>query len=472
MKKTKIICTLGPASNNRETIVKMIESGMNCARHNFSHGDHETHKQNMELVRSVNKELGSYVAVLQDTKGPEIRTNNFKGGIQELVKGNQVTIYMEEIEGDDTKFSVTYQGLVNDVEVGDRILIDDGLIGLIVEEKYEDRVVCRIRNTGIVKNKKGVNLPDSTLNIDFISPKDYEDIVFGCKMDVDYIAASFVRRKEDVLAIREILKEQGNEKILIISKIENQEGVDKIDEIIEVSDGIMVARGDLGVEIPLENVPLVQKSIIKKCNEAGKLVITATHLLDSMQKNPRPTRAESADVANAIIDGSDCVMLSGETAAGEYPVESVITMATIAERVEESFLDHKSILKNRIKSANKDVTEAIGIAVGQSVLSLESIAVVAATQSGHTAKAISRFRLPVPVIASTPYEKTCTRVALNWGVFPFVEDYTTSNDDIVNNAFNAVNKMMNPKKGDTFIITAGIPASRVKHTNFMKIEEF
>ncbi len=472
MKKTKIICTIGPSSNNRETLTDMINNGMNCARHNFSHGDHDTHRENMELVRSINKDLGTYVAVLLDTKGPEIRTQNFKDGVQELVKDTNVTIHMNEIEGDNTKFSVTYPGLVNDVEPGDRILIDDGLIGLLVESKTEDTVVCKVRNTGIVKNKKGVNLPDSQLNIDFISDKDYADIAFGCKMDVDYIAASFVRRADDVLAIREILKKEGNEDILIISKIENQEGVDKIDEIIEVSDGIMVARGDLGVEIPLENVPLVQKMIIKKCNEAGKTVITATHLLDSMQKNPRPTRAESADVANAIIDGSDAVMLSGESAAGDYPVESVITMATIAERVEESFLDHKAILKNRIKSAHKNVTEAIGIAVGQSVISLDSIAVVASTQSGYTAKAISRFRLPVPVIASTPYEKTCTRVALSWGVFPHLQEYTTSTDDIIDSAFNSVNSICEPKKGDTFIVTAGIPAARVKHTNFMKIEEF
>ena len=346
MRKTKIVCTIGPASESIEKLTQLMEAGMNVARLNFSHGDHEEHGARIKNIREASKKTGKNVAILLDTKGPEIRTHTMVNGTIELQSGSKSIISMTEVEGTPEKFSVTYEGLIDDVQVGSKILLDDGLIGLEVEklDKENGEIHVNVLNTGILKNKKGVNVPGVSVKLPGITEKDANDILFGIEQDVDFIAASFVRRASDVLEIRELLEKNNGTHIQIIPKIENQEGVDNIDEILEVSDGLMVARGDLGVEIPAEEVPLVQKDLINKCNAVGKPVITATQMLDSMQSNPRPTRAEASDVANAIFDGTDAIMLSGETAAGNYPVESVQTMHNIASRA-ESALDHKKFYR-------------------------------------------------------------------------------------------------------------------------------
>lgn len=472
MKQTKILATLGPSSYEKATFIELVKAGLNCARLNFSHGDHEFHKKNIDMIREVNKELGTNIGILLDTKGPEIRTHDFENGEEYLEIGDTVTISMKEVLGTKEKFSISYPNLVNDVNVGGRILIDDGLIALSVTELKEDEIICEVLNAGYVKNKKGINVPDSNLSMEFISKKDYEDIRFAAENDVDFIAASFTRRKEDVLEIKKLLKEFGNENIMIIPKIENQEGLDNLIEIIEVSDGIMVARGDLGVEIPLERVPMAQKRIIRECNKAGKISITATHLLDSMQVNPRPTRAESTDVANAILDGSDAVMLSGETAAGLYPVDSVKVMATIAEFTEDDNFNYGSILNHQSNAVEDNVTGAIAISVANSALKLESKAICAFTATGYTARNISRFRLPMPIIASTPNPKTCTQLSLSWGVHPVLSKFSEAIDEIVEISKVLVHGEVKLEKGDTFIVTAGVPIAKTKHTNFMKIEEY
>ena len=342
-KRTKIVCTLGPASEKEEVLTALIENGLNVTRMNFSHGSHEEHKGRMDLVKKVREKLNKPVAILLDTKGPEIRTGNFDQPEVLLEEGQKFTITMKDVVGNKDICTVSYKGLANDVVVGDTILIDDGLVGLRVEEVNGDDILCIVENSGIVKNHKGVNVPGVKINLPALTEKDISDIEFGISQGIDFIAASFVRKVSDVLAIREVLERNNATDIQIISKIENQEGVDNLDDIIAVSDGIMVARGDLGVEIPTEEIPVVQKLMIAKCNEAGKPVITATQMLDSMMRNPRPTRAEVTDVANAIYDGTDAIMLSGETAAGKYPVEAVKTMATIAKRTEET-LNYDNLL--------------------------------------------------------------------------------------------------------------------------------
>ena len=354
IKRTKIVCTLGPASEKEEVLRELMKSGLNVCRMNFSHGSHEEHKGRMDLVKKLREELGQPTAILLDTKGPEIRTGQFDVPEVFLEEGQTFTVTMKDVMGNKDMCTVSYKGLANDVKAGDTILIDDGLVGLTVKEINGDDIVCEVQNSGIVKNHKGVNVPGVKVNLPAITEKDRSDIEFGIEQGIDFIAASFVRKVSDVLAIREILEENNADHIKIISKIENQEGVDNLDEIIAVSDGIMVARGDLGVEIPTEEIPVVQKQMIKKCNEAGKPVITATQMLDSMMRNPRPTRAEVTDVANAIYDGTDAIMLSGETAAGKYPVEAVRTMATIAKRAEETMKNKRDMINK-----SKNVTDAM-----------------------------------------------------------------------------------------------------------------
>ncbi|MTL91208.1 pyruvate kinase, partial [Turicibacter sanguinis] len=396
-KNTKMICTIGPKSEPKEMLSKLVDAGMNCIRCNFSHGDHAEQKNRMDLIREINKEKGTHVAILLDTKGPEIRTHLFENGGVELVAGQTVRVAMNEVLGTAEKFSITYPGLISDVVVGGTILVDDGYVELTVTEldTANQEIVCTVKNSAFVKDRRGINVPGAKLNMEFISEKDRADMIFGCEMQVDYIAASFVRRAEDVLAIREIFAEQGNTHTQIIAKIENQEGVDNMDSILEVVDGIMVARGDLGVEVPAEDVPLIQKEIIAKCNAAGKIVITATQMLESMQKNPRPTRAEVSDVANAIFDGTDAIMLSGESAAGQYPLEAVETMARIARRTEQA-LDHQEIIARAMASSSRDVASAMGLAVADTVEDLGAQAVIACTQSGATARAISKYRPSAP----------------------------------------------------------------------------
>ena len=470
MKKTKIVCTIGPASESVDTLVQLIESGMNVARLNFSHGDHEEHLARIKNIREASKITGKMIGILLDTKGPEIRTHNMKDGIVSLTSGQIVRVSMTEVEGTKNMFSVTYPGLIDDVVVGDHILLDDGIIDLEVTDfdRGNNDIVTKVLNSGILKNKKGVNVPGVATNLPGITQKDADDIIFGIENDVDFIAPSFIRRASDVLEIQEILEEHGAEHIAIIPKIENQEGLDNIDEILTVSQGLMVARGDLGVEIPTEDVPIAQKLLIEKCNKLGKPVITATQMLDSMQRNPRPTRAEAGDVANAIFDGSDAVMLSGETAAGDYPVESVRMMATIALRTEEALVGQDAFALKAY--SNSDMAEAIGQAVGHTARNLDIQTIVAATESGHTARMISKYRPKAHIVAVTFTERQSRGLALSWGVYPYVTEKPSSTDEMMDLATIVAKKEGFANEGDLIIITAGVPVGERGTTNLMKIQ--
>lgn len=469
MRKTKIVCTIGPASESEEMLEKLMNAGMNVARLNFSHGSHEEHKARIDTIRKVAKRLNKTIGLLLDTKGPEIRTHNMKDGLIVLEKGKKVIVSMNEVEGTPEKFSVTYENLINDVNIGSYILLDDGLVELQVKEINKDKgeVKCDILNTGELKNKKGVNLPGVKVNLPGITDKDADDIRFGIKENVDFIAASFVRRPSDVLDIRQILEEEKAE-ITIFPKIENQEGIDNIEEILEVSDGLMVARGDMGVEIPPESVPMVQKDLIRKCNKLGKPVITATQMLDSMQRNPRATRAEASDVANAIYDGTDAVMLSGETAAGQYPEEAVKTMRNIAVSAEAA-QDYKKLLSDRTKLVETSLVNAIGVSVAHTALNLNVKAIVAATESGSTARTISKYRPHSDIIAVTPSEKTARQCAIVWGVNPVVKEGRKTTDALLNNAVATAVETGRVSNGDLIIITAGVPTGEKGTTNMMKI---
>ncbi|WP_124057445.1 pyruvate kinase [Vaginisenegalia massiliensis] len=470
MKKTKIVCTLGPASSNQEVMVKLIQSGMNVARFNFSHGSHEEHLQRFNTLKAARQEAGKLVAILLDTKGPEIRTHDMENDKIELEKGHEVRVAMREVLGTSERFSVSYPNLIHDVQVGKHILLDDGLVDLLVTglDLEQEEIITQVQNSGIIKSKKGVNVPYVSVKLPGITAKDEADIRFGCQQGIDFIAASFVRRASDVMDIRAILEEEGRPNVQIIAKIESQEGVDNLDEILAVSDGIMVARGDLGVEIPTHEVPIVQKMIIKKCNEAGKPVVTATQMLDSMQRNPRPTRAEAGDVANAIFDGTDAVMLSGETAAGDYPVEAVQTMASICLRTEEALIGQDAFtLKHYDKN---DMTEAIGQAVGHTARNLGIETIVAATSSGHTALMISKYRPKAHIVAATFDEETCRSLALAWGVEAHVIAKPASTDEMIDSATQLALKEGFAKEGELIIITAGVPVGETGTTNLMKIQ--
>ncbi|AVL78017.1 pyruvate kinase [Staphylococcus cohnii] len=470
MRKTKIVCTIGPASESEEMLEKLIKAGMNVARLNFSHGDHAEHKARIDRIREVSQKLGKTVAILLDTKGPEIRTHNMKDGAIELEKGTEVIVSMTEVEGTPEKFSVTYDNLINDVQEGSYILLDDGLIELQVKQidKANGEVVCDVLNTGELKNKKGVNLPGVKVSLPGITDKDAEDIKFGISENIDFIAASFVRRPSDVLDIRKLLEDGKNTNISIIPKIENQEGIDNIKEILEVSDGLMVARGDMGVEIPPESVPMVQKDLIRQCNKLGKPVITATQMLDSMQRNPRATRAEASDVANAIYDGTDAVMLSGETAAGLYPEEAVKTMRNIAISAEAA-QDYKRLLSDRTKLVQTSLVNAIGVSVAHTALNLNVKAIVAATESGSTARTISKYRPKSDIIAVTPHAETARQCALVWGIHPVVKEGRKTTDAMLNTAVATAVETEKVQNGDLIIITAGVPTGEKGTTNMMKL---
>ena len=468
MKKTKMVCTVGPASESEEILTKIMEAGMNASRHNFSHGDHAEHKGRIEMVRKVAKKLNREVAIILDTKGPEIRTGNFEPSKLELQKGSEFTIYVgEEVVGDATKCSVSYDGLANDVKPGNTILIDDGLVGLEVKSVEGNKIICEVMNTGLVGSHKGVNVPGVSVNLPALTEKDKADLKFGCEMGVNMIAASFVRKVEDVRAIRKVLDENGGKDILICPKIENQEGIDNIDEIIAESDALMVARGDLGVEIPIENVPAAQKMMIKKCNEAGIPVITATQMLDSMIRNPRPTRAEVSDVANAIFDGTDAIMLSGESANGSYPVEAVRTMARIAEEAEKQLKYEVAVSK-----ATKHIPAISGVisrAACNAANELHASAIVSSTQSGATAKRLSQCRPSCPIVAVTPDVTVARQLAFSWGVYPVVSERLESTDEMMNNSVEIAKENGFVKSGDTVVIAAGVPAAEVGATNLMKV---
>lgn len=467
IKRTKIVCTLGPASQSEEVLRELILNGLNVCRFNFSHGSHEEHKGRIDMVKKVREELNRPIAILLDTKGPEIRTGNFADPEVLLEEGSEFTITMDEVVGTKEICTVSYKGLADDVKEGDTILIDDGLVGLRVKSVENGNIKCIVENSGIVKNHKGVNVPGVKINLPAITPKDVSDIEFGIREGIDMIAASFVRKASDVLAIREILEKNNAGDVLILSKIENQEGVENIDEILRVSDGIMVARGDLGVEIPTEEIPIVQKMIIKKCNELAKPVITATQMLDSMIRNPRPTRAEVTDVANAIYDGTDAIMLSGETAAGKYPVEAVKVMASIAKRIEQT-LDYDRMLKEK-GSKNVTVTDAISHATCTTAVDLNASAIITSTSSGYTAKMVSKFRPQAPIIAATSNEAVMRRLALTWGVCPIKSALAGNTDEVIEKSIEASIESGYVKNGELVVITAGVPVGVSGTTNLIKV---
>jgi pyruvate kinase len=470
MKKTKIVCTIGPASEERQVFKQLVENGLNVARLNFSHGSHEEHLGRINMIKSVREELGAPVAIMLDTKGPEIRTGKFSVPVVTLVEGQTFTLTTEEFMGTQDKCQVSYEGLPNDVVVGDKILIDDGLIELEVKAIKGPEIETIVLNAGDVKNNKGVNVPGVKIQLPAITPKDESDIIFGIENGIDFIAASFIRKAADVLEIRRILEEHNGEDVHIISKIENQEGVDNLDEILTVSDGLMVARGDLGVEIQTEQVPLAQKDMIRRCNLEGKPVITATQMLDSMIRNPRPTRAETTDVANAIYDGTDAIMLSGETAAGKYPVEAVKTMALIAETTEQS-LDYKKILREKAHSiTEKGVTFAVSHATCTTANDLEAAAILTATASGFTARKVAKFRPKAPIIASCTSEEVRRKINLVWGVYSILADQANSTDEIFNKSVELSKEAGYIKAGDLVIFTAGVPVGVAGATNLMKVE--
>ena len=469
MKKTKIVSTLGPASTDVDTIVKLINAGANVFRFNFSHGDHPEHLGRLENVHKAEEITGKKVGIMLDTKGAEIRTTVQKEGKIEYNIGDQVRISMDaSLEGVHDKIAVTYPGLYDDVKVGGHVLFNDGLIDMLVDEKDDanKELVCHVLNHGILGSRKGVNAPGVSINLPGITEKDSSDIRFGLDNGINFIAASFVRKAQDVLDIRELLKEKNKEDVLIFPKIESQEGIDNFEEIIEVSDGLMVPRGDMGVEIPAENVPLVQKNMIRRCNELGKPVITATQMLDSMQENPRPTRAEVSDVANAVFDGTDATMLSGESANGDYPVESVAMMAHIDEKAENNLDKFGREVFDFDKS---DVTETIGSAVANAARDLNIKTIVASTKSGYTARMISKYRPSADVLALTYDERVQRSLMINWGIQPFVVDRPESTDEMFRVAGEKAKELGFAQAGDLIIVVAGTPGGNAGTTNLMRV---
>ncbi len=466
MRKTKIVCTLGPSTEKDGVLKEMMLAGMNVARFNFSHGSHEEHKGRLVKVKELREELGLPVAALLDTKGPEIRLGDFKEGRVQLKKGQKFTLTARDLDGDETICSITYKQLPNDVKPGSSILLDDGLIGLTVESVTDTDIVCTVNNDGKVSNHKGVNVPGAKLSMPYMSDKDRSDIEFGVDEGFDFIAASFVRRADDILEIRRILESKNCNTIKIIAKIENQEGVDNIEEILNVADGVMVARGDMGVEIDFTEIPIIQKDLIARCYSLGKTVITATQMLDSMIVNPRPTRAEITDVANAIYDGTSAIMLSGETAAGAWPVEAVRTMAAIAERTERDINYTKRFTGRPYESMN--IASAIAHAACTTALDIKADALITVTKSGETARLLSKYRPCTPIYACVMDEKVYRQLAVCWGVTPLFMDYAENTDLMVSKAVDKVKGAGYLADGNVAVITAGMPAGVSGTTNMIK----
>lgn len=468
MRKTKIIATLGPASTAPETITALLKAGMNAARINFSHGDHEEHAVKINNLKKIREELNLPIPLILDTKGPEIRTKDVKGGHVQLEKGSTFIITTDDIEGDETKVSITYKDILNDVKVGTIILLDDGKIELKIREIKGNDLICDVINSGELGCKKGVNIPNAHLNLPALTEKDIDDIKFGIKIGFDYIAASFIRSAKDVMEIRKILEENGGSHIQIISKIENRDGIDNLDEILEVTDALMVARGDLGVEVPLEEVPILQKKLIKRCKEKGKTVITATQMLESMTSNPRPTRAEASDVANAIFDGTDAIMLSGESAKGFYPIEAVATMVRIAEKIEAS-IDYAEEFAKQPQKKFKNVTNAISHATCTTANDLNAVSIVAVTNSGFTAKKVAKYRPIAPILALTPKDYVKRQLNIVWGCYPCLLSKTaTDANDLFELASSAALAEGFGTSGEPIVIVGGTPVGIQGTTNTLK----
>lgn len=472
LRKTKIICTIGPASCDKDVLRELMKSGMDVARFNFSHGEYETFEKWLKNVEEVREELGLPVATLLDTKGPEIRLGTFKNPNGVILKeGQAFTLTTDEIEGDEERCSVSYKGLVNDVKNGTQILINDGLIALEVQSVKDKDIICKVTDGGLVTDKKGVNVPNVSLALPYLSEKDMQDLKFGAKMGYDFIAASFCRTGADIVYLRDFCHALGWNDVKIIAKIENHEGVEHIDGIIKEADGIMVARGDMGVEIPFEQIPAIQKMIIQKVFQAGKIVVTATQMLESMINNPRPTRAEITDVANAIYDGTSAIMLSGETAMGKHPVEAVKTMALIAKTTEDDidYVEKFEMLSPR--GAKRDITSAISHATVTTAHDLNASAIITVTKSGTTARQISKFRPECPIISATTSDKVRRQNNLSWGVIPVMCEEKSNTDELFQHAVDVAVKTGVIGKGDVVVITAGIPLGQSGTTNMLKVHE-
>ena len=467
MRKTKIICTLGPSTDQDGVLETLILEGMNVARFNFSHGAHEEQKVRLEQLKELRKKHNKPIAALLDTKGPEIRLKCFENDSVILEPEQQFTLGVGDFLGNQERVAITYERLFEDVKVGDSILIDDGLIGLIVEKIEGTDIICRVKNGGKISNRKGINVPGVEVNMPFISQKDFDDILFGIKEGFDFIAASFTRTADDVHKIRKILVDNNGENIKIIAKIENQQGVDNIDAIIEAADGIMVARGDMGVEIPLEEVPVIQKMIISKVYSEGKQVITATQMLDSMIKNPRPTRAETTDVANAIYQGTSAIMLSGETAAGAYPVEALQTMVRIARRTEKD-INYRNPFVVREKDVHPDITAAISHACCMTAMELGAKAIITVSKSGRTARYISKYRPSCLIVDCSTDEQICRQLNLSWGTYPIVIREEYSMEILFLHAVEAAQREGFVEDGDIVVLTAGVPLGKPGNTNIVK----
>lgn len=470
LKKTKIVCTIGPASRDADTMREMLEAGMNVARLNFSHGTHEEHRKTIETFRRVRDEQDRPAAVLLDTKGPEIRLGDFENGSEILEEGDEFTLTSEECPGTKERVSTTYKALPSQVSLGTSILIDDGRVRLRVAGTTEDEVRCIVVNGGKVSNRKGVNIPNQSLDLEYISEADRQDILFGIEMDVDYVAASFVRSGADVKVLRSLLNENGGDRIKIISKIENTEGIENFKEILTLSDGIMIARGDMGVEVDFEKLPGIQKKFIKECCKAGKTVITATQMLESMTHSPAPTRAEITDVANAVFDGTSAVMLSGESAAGDYPVETVKAMAKNVSQAEEDAEEVNQYKFLEVETNDRDVSNAMGHAACTTAHDIKASAIVAITTSGYTAEMMAKYKPVEPIIAATPDSKTYHQQALTRGVYPVLTQRSSNWNDLMEKAIEGAERMKFVKKGDCIVLSAGMPLQVPGTTNLIRVK--
>ncbi len=471
MRKTKIVCTLGPASSEDDIMRQMLLAGLDVARVNFSHGDHESHGEMIDRFRRVRDDLGKAAAVMLDTKGPEIRTGNFKEGKVMLEAGQTFTLTTREADGDSSGCSITYKMLPAELKQGDTVLIDDGKIRLTVKETTVEDIVCTVENSGPVSNHKGINVPKVRLSMEYLSPTDQSDLLFGIEKDVDYVAASFVRKADDVRDLRRFLDQNGGQRIKIISKIENLEGIENFEEILALSDGIMVARGDMGVEVEFERLPGIQKRFIKRCQQSGKIVITATQMLESMIGSPVPTRAEITDVANAVFDGTSAVMLSGESAMGKYPVEAVKAMARIARQAEHDDprnLQGTSTIRHEMDA--DDTTNAVGHAACTLAQDIRAAAILAITKTGYTASRMSKFRPSTRVIAVTPHEKTFHQLAMIWGVQPVIVENLQNVDVLIYRCLEESRKQGFLRKGDKVVISAGVPLDVPGNTNMIRVE--
>ena len=468
MRKTKIVCTIGPASNNEEVFTKMCQNGMNVARLNFSHGSHDEHKKNIDLIKKVREALDIPIAIMLDTKGPEYRIKTFKNDKVTLKDGDKFTFTTREVEGDETIVSVSYKNLTDDLTVGDRILVNNGLVIFDVEEIKGTDVICNVVIGGELSNRKSMSFPGKVLNQVYLSEQDKSDLLFGIKNDIDYVAASFVSTKQDILDIKNFLAENGGESIGIIAKIENRTGIDNIEEICSECDGIMIGRGDLGVEVPYPELPAIQKYLITKCRLLGKRVITATEMLESMIYNPRPTRAEISDVANAVYDGTSAVMLSGESAMGKYPAETVGVMAEIVEETENHIHYNKRFRTGNFQIRNQ--VDAISHSVCGMAVDINAKAIVVNSMSGLTVRMVSRFRCAIDIIGMTTDKKVWYKLALSWGVYPVMSEKFNSTDVMFYHSLQAAKKILNPSSGDSVVITGGLMNGNTGNTNIIKVE--